>query len=450
MCASPSATPTAWSVRPRSRSPWPRGRRRSRSRRCARSMSLPTETTAGPAPRPARRCARSRRRPTCPRRATWSSSPPASTARRVAVPRSGTAAQPIVFRGSAPAPCSTAARRRWRRGPPGAAGRRRVRAGSRLRHRARGLGSGPPLPLRLAGRAAALAAGAPGGFFFDGTTLSVKMANGSSPAAHTMHVARREDGFVLDGRANVRWRTWRSATSAPATSGRASTCATARTARCAAAASTTWARPASGSRAATATWWRTASSPTPPSSTGPGTRRRAAAPRTTAWCSPTTWARARGAAQPVPRHLQRHRPLRVVAAAQRVQQRDGRLRQHLPPAHRRRAGARGLLRQRAHVEQPHPGRAHGLRGGAGRARPDLDRAQRGLALRQHPHQPDRRLHGQRAQDQQRLRHAHRPAAPLPQHLPDRRAGHGGPGPPQPRDSARSSGPATTSSPAPAT
>ena len=50
----------------------------------------------------------------------------------------------------------------------------------------------------------ALAAGAPGGFYFDGTTLSVKFADGSAPAGHVMNVARLEEGFVLDGRSHVR------------------------------------------------------------------------------------------------------------------------------------------------------------------------------------------------------------------------------------------------------
>ena len=95
---------------------------------------------------------------------------------------------------------------------------------------------------------------------------------------------------------------------------------------------------------------------------------------------------------------------------------------------------------------------------------DLDRAQRRLPLRQHPHQPGGRLHGERAQDQQRLRRrpwgrcylyhntfltdapgtdAHRPAEPGQQHLhprpQQRRRGHalrdlqGEPGRPGPGD-----------------
>ncbi len=49
-----------------------------------------------------------------------------------------------------------------------------------------------------------LAAGAPGGFFFDGTRLYVKFADGSSPVDHEMHVARHENGFFLSGLSHVR------------------------------------------------------------------------------------------------------------------------------------------------------------------------------------------------------------------------------------------------------
>ncbi|HEX6739632.1 MAG TPA: Calx-beta domain-containing protein, partial [Vicinamibacteria bacterium] len=49
-----------------------------------------------------------------------------------------------------------------------------------------------------------LAAGAPGGFFSRGGTLYLKLADGSAPAAHVIHAARREEGFVLDGRSHVR------------------------------------------------------------------------------------------------------------------------------------------------------------------------------------------------------------------------------------------------------
>jgi hypothetical protein len=50
----------------------------------------------------------------------------------------------------------------------------------------------------------ALGAGPPGGFFFDGATLSVKIADGSAPGDREMHVARLENGFLLDGRSQVR------------------------------------------------------------------------------------------------------------------------------------------------------------------------------------------------------------------------------------------------------
>jgi hypothetical protein len=50
----------------------------------------------------------------------------------------------------------------------------------------------------------ALGAGAPGGFFFNGTSLYVKFSDGSSPAGRTMHVARHENGFYIDGRSFVR------------------------------------------------------------------------------------------------------------------------------------------------------------------------------------------------------------------------------------------------------
>lgn len=52
----------------------------------------------------------------------------------------------------------------------------------------------------------ALAAGAPGGFFFDtgNRQLSVKFADGSAPSAHILHVADLPAAFTLDGRAFVR------------------------------------------------------------------------------------------------------------------------------------------------------------------------------------------------------------------------------------------------------
>lgn len=50
----------------------------------------------------------------------------------------------------------------------------------------------------------ALAAGAPGGFVFDGTTLSLKFSDGSAPAQRQIQVARLNEGFNLAGRNYVR------------------------------------------------------------------------------------------------------------------------------------------------------------------------------------------------------------------------------------------------------
>jgi chitodextrinase len=49
-----------------------------------------------------------------------------------------------------------------------------------------------------------LGAGAPGGFTFDGTTLYLKFSDGSPPASHTLYVARFEDGFFLNGLSHIR------------------------------------------------------------------------------------------------------------------------------------------------------------------------------------------------------------------------------------------------------
>ena len=48
----------------------------------------------------------------------------------------------------------------------------------------------------------ALGAGYPGGFHFDGTTLRVRFSDNTSPATHTMHVARFEQGFHVTGGAS--------------------------------------------------------------------------------------------------------------------------------------------------------------------------------------------------------------------------------------------------------
>jgi hypothetical protein len=123
----------------------------------------------------------------------------------VDVPASGTAAQPIVFRGNAPgaildgADGTIAAGVTW---TPAAGGTYSY---------ATGFGTGHVVTeqgrlYRYASLAElqGLAAGAPGGFYFDGSLLYVKFSDGSAPAAHSMSVARFEDGFLLDGRSFVR------------------------------------------------------------------------------------------------------------------------------------------------------------------------------------------------------------------------------------------------------
>jgi hypothetical protein len=123
----------------------------------------------------------------------------------VGVPRSGTAGQPIVFRASAPgavldgADATIAAGVTW------------TAAGGGVFTRALGFPTGHVTSEQgrlfrytTLANLQVLGAGPPGGFYFDGVTLHVRFADGSSPAAHTMHVARFEDGFLLDGRSFVR------------------------------------------------------------------------------------------------------------------------------------------------------------------------------------------------------------------------------------------------------
>lgn len=122
----------------------------------------------------------------------------------VTVPRSGTASQPIVFRGEDGAVLdgadgTIAAGVAW---SAGAGGTWSLVPGFTTGHVVTDQGR----LYRYDSLAAlqALGAGAPGGFHFDGTTLYVKNADGSAPSARTMHVARRENGFTLDGVSNVR------------------------------------------------------------------------------------------------------------------------------------------------------------------------------------------------------------------------------------------------------
>jgi hypothetical protein len=123
----------------------------------------------------------------------------------VTVPASGTAAQPIVFRGSAPGAvldggdAAIAAGVAW---TPGAGGTWSRVIGFATGHVVTDAGR----LYRYSSLAAlqALAAGSPGGFYFDGATLHLKFADSSAPSAHTVHVARLENGFVVDGQVHVR------------------------------------------------------------------------------------------------------------------------------------------------------------------------------------------------------------------------------------------------------
>jgi len=123
----------------------------------------------------------------------------------VSVGSSGTAAQPIVFRGAASGAVLDGADEIVLAGVAWSS------EGNGIWSRVLGFSTGHVVTDQ--GRLfrydsisdlASLGAGAPGGFYFDGTTLFVKNADGSSPTARQMHVARLEDGFYLNGRSHVR------------------------------------------------------------------------------------------------------------------------------------------------------------------------------------------------------------------------------------------------------
>ncbi len=123
----------------------------------------------------------------------------------VTVTASGTAAQPIVFRGAGPgavldgADATIAGGASWAAGGNGvfsrpidfATGHVVTELGRLFRYDS--LAELESLP-----------AGAPGGFLADGSTLRLKLADASSPEVHQVHVAREENGFFLDGVSHVR------------------------------------------------------------------------------------------------------------------------------------------------------------------------------------------------------------------------------------------------------
>jgi len=117
----------------------------------------------------------------------------------------GTAAQPIVFRGAAPGVILDGA------DPAVLAGVSWTAAGNGVYSRVLGFPTGHVVTdqgrlFRYEGipDLGSLGAGAPGGFYFDGTTLFVKNTDGSSPATRQMHVAALEDGFYVNGRSHIR------------------------------------------------------------------------------------------------------------------------------------------------------------------------------------------------------------------------------------------------------
>jgi len=121
------------------------------------------------------------------------------------VPRSGTAGQPIVFRGSAPGAVLEGADEAI------ADGVTWTDQGSGVHSLEIDFGTGHVVTdqgrlyrYATVSELQALGAGSPGGFVIDGSTLSVKMADGSTSADRTMWVAKEENGFYLDGRSHVR------------------------------------------------------------------------------------------------------------------------------------------------------------------------------------------------------------------------------------------------------
>jgi hypothetical protein len=123
----------------------------------------------------------------------------------VSVTRSGTASQPIVYRGAATGVILDGADEAI------AGGAAWTAVGGGVYSRVLGFPTGHVVIeagrlFRYGTLAAlqALGAGAPGGFYFDGTTLFVKFPDGSAPSAHAMNVARFEDGFFVNMAANVR------------------------------------------------------------------------------------------------------------------------------------------------------------------------------------------------------------------------------------------------------
>jgi Right handed beta helix region len=123
----------------------------------------------------------------------------------ISLPRSGTASQPIVFRGAGTGVVLDGADAAIATGVAWTA------AGAGVYRRTLGFTTGHVVSelgrlfrYDTVAELQTLGAGAPGGFYFDGTDLNIKFVDASAPAAHTLHVARFEDGFFVDGRSHIR------------------------------------------------------------------------------------------------------------------------------------------------------------------------------------------------------------------------------------------------------
>jgi parallel beta-helix repeat protein len=123
----------------------------------------------------------------------------------VTVPVSGTASQPIVFRGNGSGVVVDGS------DPAILAGVPWTDEGNSVHSLVTGFTTlqvvteaGRLFPYSALSDLQALANGPPGGSYFDGAKVYVKFADGSAPANHTMYVSRYDAGFSIDTQSNVR------------------------------------------------------------------------------------------------------------------------------------------------------------------------------------------------------------------------------------------------------
>jgi hypothetical protein len=122
----------------------------------------------------------------------------------VSLPRSGTATQPIVFRGTGTGVIVDGADEAMYRGANWTLenGVYSCFMGFPTGHVVTELGR--LYKYSSLSELQTMAAGFPGGFYFAGEKLHVKFPDGSSPQSHKMHAARYEDGFTLNSLSHVR------------------------------------------------------------------------------------------------------------------------------------------------------------------------------------------------------------------------------------------------------